>query len=228
LRESEEDGGLSIEQRARQYIADMRRVQPKGPYRIAGWCAAGPLAVEISRQLILAGDEVALLELFDSWLPGYADQFDRLETAKSVWELVSSKYLHYKKAVDDLSLFGRFKYLRRVLNRMLREARDQFYIDHWSGMNSLSKKLRIPLPQFMHNTTLQTFAAMKEFREESIPVRITLIRAQDSRQVPGALETCGWERIAELGVEVLWVPGDHETMFRGHNLAVTAKLVGET
>ena len=36
LRESEEDSGLSIEQRALQYIADMRRVQPQGPYRIAG------------------------------------------------------------------------------------------------------------------------------------------------------------------------------------------------
>jgi hypothetical protein len=58
-----------------------------------------------------------------------------------------------------------------------------------------------------------------------MPVRVTLIRAQQTRRIPGGSEACGWEQIAQKGVDVLWAPGDHETMFRGENLAVTAVLI---
>jgi len=225
LRELEKDGNLSIEERALQYIVDMRKVQPHGPYRVAGWCAAGPLAVEISRQLILAGEQVALLELFDSWLPGYAESLEKAEKNKSYFKILMGKFARYKQKINGLSMTDQLKYLWRIASRRGKEARDQFYINHWGRMNDLSEKLNIPLPQFMHNTTLQTFAAMREFRAESMPVRITLIRATDSRQLPGGTNTCGWEDVAKLGVDVLWAPGDHETMFRGSNLQVTAKLV---
>jgi len=60
-----------------------------------------------------------------------------------------------------------------------------------------------------------------------LPIRISLIRAKDSRIIEGGSETCGWEQVAQLGVDVQWAPGDHETMFRDENLQVTAKLVSE-
>ena len=166
--------------------------------------------------------------MFDSWLPGYAESLEKLENRNSVSGMLRTKYNRYKRKVNGQSILEKIRTLGRVFKRMIREVRDQFYINHWSKMNELSKKFGAPLPQFMHNTTLQTFAAMKEFRAESIPVRITLIRAMDSRQFAGGSESCGWEKVAELGVKVYWAPGDHETMFRGQNLAVTAKLVDAT
>jgi len=69
---------------------------------------------------------------------------------------------------------------------------------------------------------------MREFRTESIPVHLTLVRAIDSLHLEGGALTCGWEIVAEQGVDVLWAPGDHETMFRGNNLRVTANLVSES
>ena len=77
----------------------------------------------------------------------------------------------------------------------------------------------------MHNTSLDTFSALKDYRERRIPIRLTLIRASDSREVPGAAASCGWERVAEYGVDVLWAPGDHETMFVGANLEATASIL---
>lgn len=228
LRELEQDGDLSINERARRYAEDMRKVQPHGPYRIAGWCAAGPMAVEISRQLIRAGEQVALLELFDAWLPGYAESLEQAEKEKSYTGLVRSKLALLAEKLQGLSLNEKARYVGRVVWRMVRETRDEFYIHHWGQMNSLSRKLNVPLPQFMHNTTLQTFAAMREFQAEGLPVRITLIRATESRQITGASAMCGWETVAERGVDVLWAPGDHETMFRGENLKVTAKLVSDS
>jgi amino acid adenylation domain-containing protein len=228
LRELAEDANESIEERAFRYVADMRRVQPYGPYQIAGWCAAGPLAVEIARQLIFAGEEVALLALFDSWLPGYAESLKSVEGNKSYAKAFAGRLSGHKTKLLGLSMANRMRYLWRLFLRISKEARDEFYIKHWSRMNALSKRFDIPLPQFMHNTTLQTFAAMRQFRTEAIPVKITLIRATESLRTPGASDSCGWEQIAELGVDVLWAPGDHETMFRDSNLQITAQLVRES
>jgi len=228
LRELEQDGDLSIEERARCYVADMRRVQPRGPYRVAGWCAAGPLAVEISRQLLLAGDEVAMLLLFDSWLPGYPESLAKVERSKSITKVIKGKIAGFKTRFSGMTATQRVEHVWHIIRRRIKQSRDDFYIRHWAQTNGLSQKLGIPLPQFMHNTTLQTFAAMREFRAESMAVRITLLRATESVRFEGATLTCGWEAVASSGIDVLWAPGDHETMFRGANLQVTAQLVRQS
>jgi thioesterase domain-containing protein len=47
----------------------------------------------------------------------------------------------------------------------------------------------------------------------STPGSLTLIRAQDAPYIPGAKDHCGWESIVRGGVNVLWAPGNHESMF---------------
>ena len=59
----------SFEAMAAFYIAALRRRQPRGPYRLLGWSQGGTIAFEIARQLVQAGERVALLALVD---PGYS------------------------------------------------------------------------------------------------------------------------------------------------------------
>jgi thioesterase domain-containing protein len=47
----------------------MRKVQPKGPHLIAGYCAGGVIAFEVSRQLVKAGEQVAPLAMLESYAP---------------------------------------------------------------------------------------------------------------------------------------------------------------
>ncbi|WP_199286395.1 type I polyketide synthase [Pseudogemmobacter humi] len=54
---------------ARDYIAELRQVQPRGPYLLGGFSGGGLIAWEMARQLEAAGDEVALLVLLDTPLP---------------------------------------------------------------------------------------------------------------------------------------------------------------
>ncbi len=58
-----------MEDAARDYIAEMRQVQPRGPYNISGFSGGGVAALEVAQQLRAAGEEVALLTLFDTPLP---------------------------------------------------------------------------------------------------------------------------------------------------------------
>ncbi len=57
--------GMKLEAIAQTFIADMRSIQPEGPYYITGFCADSKLAVEMGHQLRGQGETVAWLGLID-------------------------------------------------------------------------------------------------------------------------------------------------------------------
>ncbi|MGO4907387.1 SDR family NAD(P)-dependent oxidoreductase [Pseudorhodobacter sp. W20_MBD10_FR17] len=59
----------SIPEAAADYIAELRQVQPHGPYLLGGFSGGGLTAWEMAAQLEQAGEEVALLALLDTPLP---------------------------------------------------------------------------------------------------------------------------------------------------------------
>jgi len=54
---------------AADMIAEMRAVQPQGPYLVGGFSGGGITAYEIARQLTEAGEEIAVLAMLDTPLP---------------------------------------------------------------------------------------------------------------------------------------------------------------
>jgi amino acid adenylation domain-containing protein len=56
----------TIAEMAAHYIGEMRQVQPKGPYRLAGFSLGGAVAFEMARQLSDAGETVNFLALLDA------------------------------------------------------------------------------------------------------------------------------------------------------------------
>ncbi len=64
------DGSCSplttIEEMAAVYVKEIRRVQPHGPYFIAGYCMGGTVAFEVAQQLRELGEPIAMLALFDT------------------------------------------------------------------------------------------------------------------------------------------------------------------
>jgi thioesterase domain-containing protein len=67
------DDGASIQsslvEMATDYVAEVRRVQPRGPYALGGFCMGAPVAVEMASQLRASGEEVATLVLLDPRFP---------------------------------------------------------------------------------------------------------------------------------------------------------------
>jgi acyl transferase domain-containing protein/thioesterase domain-containing protein/acyl carrier protein len=59
----------TIKEAARDYITEMKQVQPDGPYFLGGFSGGGITAYEIAQQLQAMGDEVALIVLLDTPLP---------------------------------------------------------------------------------------------------------------------------------------------------------------
>jgi pimeloyl-ACP methyl ester carboxylesterase len=64
---AEDDGtAWRIESMAARHVAELRKAQPTGPYRLAGFCVGGMIAFEMARQLRAAGETVERLIVVDS------------------------------------------------------------------------------------------------------------------------------------------------------------------
>ncbi|WP_266159521.1 non-ribosomal peptide synthase/polyketide synthase [Dyella silvatica] len=67
-----------IEEIAEAYLAQIRAIQPQGPYLLLGWSFGGAVAYEIALRLQEAGEEIALLAILDACIrtsmPGFDPQ----------------------------------------------------------------------------------------------------------------------------------------------------------
>jgi hypothetical protein len=57
-----------IEEMAAHYVEEVRRVEPAGPYLLAGWSMGGAVALEMARRLAADGADVAQLAVLDGWV----------------------------------------------------------------------------------------------------------------------------------------------------------------
>lgn len=56
----------TVEEMATEYVAEIRKLQPHGPYHLAGYCLGGTIAYEVARQLRAEGQEIGVLALLDT------------------------------------------------------------------------------------------------------------------------------------------------------------------
>jgi thioesterase domain-containing protein/acyl carrier protein len=74
-----------IEDMAADYIAEIRTVQPEGPYLLGGACAGGLIALEMAQQLLAEGQGVALLVVMDTILPPIRGRAEARRVLRDVW-----------------------------------------------------------------------------------------------------------------------------------------------
>jgi thioesterase domain-containing protein len=114
-----------IEDMAKHCIRNMRQVQPRGPYSLAGYCSGGLIAFEMARQLHAGGEKVELLALCDSLAPG----FHPLEFARTGW-----RFLRLKNVRVVQQRFYRFVLQNLGLSR-LRKFRTVTEAHYWAFLS---------------------------------------------------------------------------------------------
>ena len=101
-----------IEAMAANYIGQLKRVQPRGPYRLGGWCLGGLLAIEMAHQLGRAGERVEVIYMIDSFAfgPRQREQVARFTDRCLLEDFLQLDPLYhqfpeaYRKRVIDASL----------------------------------------------------------------------------------------------------------------------------
>jgi thioesterase domain-containing protein len=198
----------SVEERAATYVKEILKVNPSGPLLLAGWCAAGSLTVEIARQLHDLNHQVGLVALFDAERPGYRPAV----RAKRAARVISSLKFHSQRI---RAAGGREKlaYVRDTVERISDTMMESLFTNHRPHVLNLQRVLGFALPDAVFNNTWSRVAAIQNHAPAIYPGRVMLFRAADVPHLTAADETLGWKEVVQEPVEVVFVPGDHETMF---------------
>ena len=94
----------------------------------------------------------------------------------------------------------------------------ELFLRQRSLLHGLQRVFGSALPDAVFNNTWSREAALQNYTPLNYPGKVLLIRALDVPQFAAGDETLGWKEIVDDGVEVVFVPGDHESMFHQPNL----------
>ncbi len=207
----------SIERMAGLYLAEMRQVQPRGPYYLGGYSMGGEVAFEIAQQLGRQGEEVALLVLFDTSNPvrpvrphilgDMADEEkDRLlhRTDDRIGSLRRKLQGHLER-LAPLSPAGRWRYLWADVSMRARRLRLRLLVSFYHGRGR-----RLPDDLLLAYLSESHLKAVLRYVPTVYPGVVTLFRAAESLVDNPADSPMGWLPLAEGGLDVHVYDGSHQ------------------
>ncbi|CAI8787994.1 amino acid adenylation domain-containing protein [Kosakonia quasisacchari] len=97
----------SLEALAACHIKAIRRVQPHGPYHLAGWSLGGVISYEIALQLQQRGEEIAFIGMIDSYHPAAHQKRDfRASSERAVRDEMILNFLSMHVPESERSLLA--------------------------------------------------------------------------------------------------------------------------
>jgi thioesterase domain-containing protein len=95
---------------------------------------------------------------------------------------------------------------------------EKLFVHHRPWVLRLQRLFGPLLPRPVFDNSWSRIGALQNLSPANYPGKVVLFRAADVPVLRGADETLGWSEIVDGGVEVVFVPGDHESMFRKPNV----------
>jgi amino acid adenylation domain-containing protein len=192
----------SIEEMAARYLAEVRRVQPQGPYRLGGWSMGGLVAFAMARQLAAEGQAPELLALIDTLPP---------ETATA---LATDEELVASFAQDMARLLGSNVGISPEELRSLPEQEKLAHVvrlGHTAGLLPADFGLAQIEPLFA--TFAANLQASRAYAPEPYTGRLTLwVSEATAAFYAAALDA--WSRLVPAGLDRTILPGDHYSLLR--------------
>ena len=201
-----------LEEIAEHLILAVREKQPQGPYRLGGDCLGAVFAYEVARQLMLHGQDVALLVLFEPLNP--------FQSAK----------VRFVTGLRRMTIRVRFRFgeLQHLgIGEFAVYARSR-----WKGFKSLLKDMLWRISwrsDFLKRQVLSPgleralFLAASSYEPKSLGCPTVIFRCKDWPILSAGDPYFGWRELLTGRSETHEVPGDHEGMFGGSNVQVLAE-----
>ena len=199
---------LRLQDMAAYYLAEIRKLQPRGPYQLLGYSFGGTVVLEMARQLRAAGETVALLGMLDAKTLEYEQQ---LAQTRSVQARLERRVKRFHGNTVRLTLSQRTAYLLdKVKTRTIR----------YLCMAAAALRFR-RVPAFLKSAYDINFVAIRNHRLRPYDGKLVLFRAQEQEFAEGPYDL-GWGKIFGGGVEVHDLPGDHDRIFLEPNIDALA------
>ncbi|MGO9087691.1 MAG: non-ribosomal peptide synthetase [Candidatus Sulfotelmatobacter sp.] len=215
----------SFEEMAEAHLAELRSLQPEGPYFLGGYCLGGLLALEAAHQLSIVGEEVALVVLIQSINPTYARFRPDLTIFQRGWYRTTKRI--------DLELeYLRHRGANHILERCRRTwdialARTAITLDNRTGNGHSQRKPR-SMAYTLEMLAIEHDRARVRYVPRPYNGPVCLFRA--SKQLSGLMtdSTLGWKDVLNGDLKIFEVPGHQETMLSEPNvLCLAEKLTAQ-
>ena len=204
---------LHLKDMAAHYIADVRRVQPHGPYDLLGYSFGGTVVLEMAHQFRAAGEQVRMLGMIDSKSKDYEEEFTRM---KPISDRVNRRMERFSRNTGSLSPRDRLKYIAdKISTRAIRFA-----------CMAAARLHMKQVPAFMRSAYDINYVAVQNYKPQPYDGKLILFRASEQDD-PHAPHDLGWSTIFAEGVEVHDLTGDHERIFLEPNIDLLARSLRE-
>ena len=190
----------NVEELAGHYLAAIRAEFPTGPYALAGVSFGGVLAFEMARQLTAAGQSVSFLGLLDTVLSRAVER-PALRWLQAQWTFLR------ERGVAGLAEKG-----KRMQRHLARRLGRQAELPPLSGDVPEEEAIR-RLGAFRGQLYAQSERVYDEV-DHLYPGKAVLFRAIHEKRELVRDATLGWGSLAQAGVQVHEVPGDHLGILR--------------
>ncbi|HSS77368.1 MAG TPA: beta-ketoacyl synthase N-terminal-like domain-containing protein [Thermoanaerobaculia bacterium] len=208
-REEGEEPLANVAEMAARYLEAVAQAQPQGPYLLGGWSFGGIVAYEMARQLVVAGEDVGMVALFDCGTHTVPQTRDDAEILADLLGIEAGV------TADELRRLGG---LDEQLDRTLSESRRR----------GISIDLDLPRARRLYAVYKASSEAHQSYQPSPYPGRVTLFRAID-RPVAAVLPdpTLGWGALAQGGVDIVEILGRHETLVIEPSVGMVAERLRE-
>jgi acyl transferase domain-containing protein/thioesterase domain-containing protein/acyl carrier protein len=204
----------SFEEMASDYLDELRRVQPEGPYLIGGFSGGGIAAYEMTQQLAAAGQRVSALVLLDTPTARPPDSLTFRDKLQIFLQRLNQRGLRYFS--EWLRARIQWEIERR---RSEHEAISQSY-------EFRSASIEAAFCRALERYDTDTYAGAVHLFRPALPIANRLGNGRDvneSREFVYADNS--WGRYLEGPFDVVEVPGDHDSMVLEPNVRVLAEAL---
>jgi thioesterase domain-containing protein/acyl carrier protein len=190
-----------IEDMASHYLGEIRRVQPHGPYRLAGWSLGGCIAVEIARLLRADGEAIGMIAFLDAPVLGIPTRLFPVEAAS---------------------------YRLRNAARTAKMHRRHLRAKQWRNKPAyLIDALKSQIEAHPSDVTAAQRLALRRYRPAPFEGSAVLFRTRSSVETSWRGGAFGWEHVISGPIDVHDVPGEHLTLLRKPHVEVLARRLQE-
>ncbi len=200
----------TLDEMADFYLAEMKALQPAGPYYVSGSSFGGLVALEIARKLEQSGDRVGLLALLDTASPYYPKLLKETKGLRRKYYRFVWRFQHHRESLAGLNGRERSAYVAEKIGKIGRKYRRKIQGTYRNAVKMFYTRFSESgqLPAKYLQVEDKILKAYQRYKPAPYLGKATLFRAE--KQPLGIVPdpTLGWDGIL-IDMEILEVPGHH-------------------
>jgi len=215
----------SVEEAARYYLDEIRKVQTHGPYYLGGYCFGGAVAFEMARMLEQSGEPVASLILIDSYNPAYLRFNPTGEMVLRLLKFFIRRARQHSQKILTLPPSAWFRYLdgcfkamfihfQRSIKKMTKGEQGRITFDSDPTSVEIEQAAGTSLEAILRRLIKVGPALLRKFVPKPYGGGAVVYRVNERSDDPFEDYFLGWEPVIRGGMESFEIEATHEDILR--------------